>query len=141
MELRWLYYISISLGSKNVFPRARRAVKVNWKKWPWTGNLEIRSLVTNNPWMMGKMKIYSQYFRFLFHFTNFIVFYFHLILIFEILFLISMLFLYHYKFHSDLTVIYWPSIDKQVHPVEDMTLTCGQVEFRADVTPTRSRCT
>ena len=42
-----------------------------------------------------------------------------------------------------LPVIYWPStqpsIEKQVHPVEDITLTCGQVEFGADAMPTRSR--
>ena len=42
-------------------------------------------------------------------------------------------------------VTYWPStqpsIEKQVHPVEDITLTCGQVEFSADTTPTRCRCT
>ena len=42
-------------------------------------------------------------------------------------------------------VTYWPStkpsIKKQVHPVEDITLTCGRVEFGADATPTRSRCT
>ena len=40
-------------------------------------------------------------------------------------------------------VTYWPltqlSIEKQVHPVEDITLTCGRVEFGADATPTRSR--
>ena len=39
-------------------------------------------------------------------------------------------------------VTYWPStepsIKKQVHPVEDITLTCGRVEFDADATPTRS---
>ena len=41
-------------------------------------------------------------------------------------------------------VTYWPStepsIKKQVHPVEDITLTCGRVEFSADATPTRNRC-
>ena len=40
-------------------------------------------------------------------------------------------------------VTYWPStqpsIKKQVHPVEDITLTYGRVEFGADATPTRSR--
>ena len=40
-------------------------------------------------------------------------------------------------------VTYWPStepsIKKQMHPVEDITLTCGWVEFGADTTPTRSR--
>ena len=44
---------------------------------------------------------------------------------------------------SDVT--YWPStklsIEKQVPPVEDITLTCGWVEFGADATPTRSRWT
>ena len=43
-----------------------------------------------------------------------------------------------------LNVTYWPStqpsIKKQVHPVEDITLTCGRVEFGADATPIRSRC-
>ena len=41
------------------------------------------------------------------------------------------------------TVTYWPSIEpsikKQVHQVEDITLTCGRVEFGADATPIRSR--
>ena len=44
---------------------------------------------------------------------------------------------------SKTLVTYWPltepSIKKQVHPVEDITLTCGRVEFGADATPTRSR--
>ena len=42
-------------------------------------------------------------------------------------------------------VTYWsstqPSIGKQVHPVEDITLTCGRVEFGADATLTGSRWT
>ena len=42
-------------------------------------------------------------------------------------------------------VTYWsstqPSIEKLVHPVEDITLTCGRVEFCADATPTRSSWT
>ena len=41
------------------------------------------------------------------------------------------------------SVTYWPSIQpsikKQVHPVEDITLTCGRVEFGAIATPTGSR--
>ena len=40
-------------------------------------------------------------------------------------------------------VTYWPStqlsIEKQVHSVEDLTLTCRRVEFGADATLTRSR--
>ena len=32
-----------------------------------------------------------------------------------------------------------PSIEKQMHPVEGITLTRGRVEFSADATPTRSR--
>ena len=45
--------------------------------------------------------------------------------------------------YTPIYVTYWPStqpsIEKQEHPVEDITLTCGQVEFGADATPTRSR--
>ena len=44
---------------------------------------------------------------------------------------------------SILSVTYWPStqpsIGKKVHTVEDITLTCGRVDFGADATPTRSR--
>ena len=43
----------------------------------------------------------------------------------------------------NMDVTYWPStepsIKKQVHPIEDITMTCGRVEFGADATPTRSR--
>ena len=41
------------------------------------------------------------------------------------------------------TVTYWPStqpsIEKLVHPVKDITLTCRRVEFGTDARPTRSR--
>ena len=40
-------------------------------------------------------------------------------------------------------VTYWPStepsIKRQVHPVEDVTLTCGRIEFGTDAMPTRSK--
>ena len=52
----------------------------------------------------------------------------------------------HSLFHINklfASVTYWPSthpsIKKQVHPVEDITLTCGRVEIGAIATPTGSR--
>ena len=47
------------------------------------------------------------------------------------------------EYNSLTCVTYWPStqpsIEKLVHPVEDITLTCERVGFGADATPTRSR--
>ena len=51
--------------------------------------------------------------------------------------------MWHFEKKYGMIVTYWPStepsIEKEVHPVEDITLTYGQVEFGVDATPTRSR--